>query len=56
MPVRCNGSSMGFVADIRRMNVAITRAKSGLYIMGHTATLEHSPDWRALIAEVCPFP
>jgi len=35
-------TSIGFLADIRRMNVALTRARSSLYVLGHAATLERS--------------
>lgn len=38
-----------FWADERRMNVAITRAKSSLWIVGSAQLLEQSPAWRALI-------
>lgn len=37
-----NVRSVGFLADVRRMNVAFTRAKSSLFILGHAATLERS--------------
>ncbi|KIK69521.1 hypothetical protein GYMLUDRAFT_33895 [Collybiopsis luxurians FD-317 M1] len=44
--------SIGHVKDIRRMNVAITRAKSSLFILGNAATLERSNDtWRAIVAD-----
>lgn len=47
------GSSQGkldaFWADERRMNVAITRAKSSLWIVGNSQLLEQSRAWRALI-------
>jgi hypothetical protein len=36
--------------DTRRMNVALTRAKSSLFILGNSATLERSDDnWRAIV-------
>lgn len=48
-----SGSSHGkldaFWADERRMNVAITRAKSSLWIVGNSQLLEQSRAWRALI-------
>lgn len=48
--VRSNTTnSIGFLADIRRMNVAITRAKYGLYIIGNSRTLNSNPIWRKLI-------
>jgi len=49
--VRANSSaSVGFLEDWRRMNVAITRAKAALFIVGNRATL-HAGDehWRRYI-------
>ncbi|KAJ3977947.1 AAA domain-containing protein [Lentinula raphanica] len=44
---------IGYVKDIRRMNVAITRAKSSLFILGNAATLERSNDtWKDIVADV----
>ena len=41
--VRCNvNRSIGFLADERRMNVALTRAKRGLIVVGHRETLVES--------------
>lgn len=39
---------VGFLADTRRMNVAITRARLALWVLGHHATLQADPTWRAL--------
>ena len=39
---------MGFLADQRRLNVAITRAKHKLIIVGDSATLSSDATWRAL--------
>ena len=45
--VRCNDArSVGFLADQRRLNVAITRAKRGLVLVGDEQTLSASPVWR----------
>ena len=48
--VRSNDiGSIGFLSDTRRMNVAITRARFGLYIIGNAATLRNNDDWGDLI-------
>ncbi|XP_071941243.1 uncharacterized protein [Antedon mediterranea] len=43
------GNNIGFVANRNRMNVALTRAKLALYVVGHLETLKTNPDWCALI-------
>lgn len=36
--------------DVRRMNVALTRAKSSMFILGNAATLERSnADWKEIV-------
>ena len=42
--VRCNTKGqIGFLSDTRRMNVAITRAKKKLVIVGDSSTIRHHP-------------
>jgi len=44
--VRSNrGRQVGFLADWRRLNVLITRAKRGLLIIGNRDTLKADPSW-----------
>lgn len=43
---------IGFLNDLRRMNVAITRARMKLIILGDTSTLSQTPFYRKLIEHV----
>jgi len=43
--------SIGFVADVRRMNVGITRARNSLFIVGHLHSLMKNEEWRSLIED-----
>jgi len=48
--VRANATKeIGFLADIRRMNVALTRAKYSLWVIGNAASLIRNPHWNAFI-------
>jgi regulator of nonsense transcripts 1 len=40
---------IGFLSDPRRLNVALTRAKYGLIILGNPKSLSRSPLWNALL-------
>jgi ATP-dependent exoDNAse (exonuclease V) beta subunit len=42
-------AGVGFLNDIRRMNVALTRAKFACYVIGSEATLRSSKPWTALL-------
>ncbi|KAE9031373.1 hypothetical protein PF011_g155 [Phytophthora fragariae] len=50
-------AGVGFLNDIRRMNVALTRAKFACYVIGKENTLRSSKPWSALLdhAETMPF-
>ena len=44
-----SAAGLGFVADARRLNVALTRARHALYVVGSEESLRASDDWRALL-------
>ncbi|OQV18741.1 ATP-dependent helicase NAM7 [Hypsibius exemplaris] len=44
-----NNVSMGFLADKRRLNVALTRAKSGVIMVGDRTLLEKSVTWQEFL-------
>lgn len=45
------GRGIGFLSDIRRMNVGITRAKSSLWVLGNSQSLMQGEFWRRLIED-----
>ena len=45
------GAGIGFVSDIRRMNVGITRAKCSLWVLGNTQSLMQGEFWAKLIRD-----
>ncbi|WVQ62978.1 uncharacterized protein L199_001127 [Kwoniella botswanensis] len=47
-----NIRTIGFLKDARRMNVALTRAKSSLFVFGNGPTLERSDErWKIIIGD-----
>ncbi|THH12551.1 hypothetical protein EW146_g7587 [Bondarzewia mesenterica] len=44
--------NVGFLADVRRMNVALTRARASLFVLGHSPTLERSDEmWKKIVVD-----
>lgn len=42
---------VGFLNDIRRMNVGLTRAKASLWVLGDSQSLKQGPYWNMLITD-----
>lgn len=49
--VRASNKGIGFLADIRRMNVGLTRAKSSLWVLGSSRALTQGEFWNNLIRD-----
>ncbi|KAL4890709.1 SEN1 N terminal-domain-containing protein [Aspergillus ambiguus] len=49
--VRASNKGIGFLSDIRRMNVGLTRAKSSLWVLGNSQSLEQGEFWNSLIRD-----
>lgn len=48
--VRSNTQKLGFLTDPRRINVALTRARYGLVLIGNTRTLSQNEWWSKLLS------
>jgi senataxin len=50
--VRATGSKgIGFLSDVRRMNVALTRSKHFLFVIANTRSITVNPYWRDLVEQ-----
>lgn len=49
--VRASTQGIGFLNDIRRMNVGLTRAKCSLWVLGNSQSLMQGEFWRALVTD-----
>jgi hypothetical protein len=54
--VRASTSSIGFVGDVRRINVAVTRSRTLRIVVGTSSALKQSSAWRALLEDATAPP
>lgn len=47
----CESRGIGFLNDARRLNVALTRAKCSMFILGRSQTLQQNSLWGELIKD-----
>ncbi|KAH9923478.1 uncharacterized protein BXZ73DRAFT_50943 [Epithele typhae] len=45
-------ASIGFLKSVNRINVALSRAKHGLYVLGNAANLRQNDTWDTILAEM----
>eukprot|EP01133_Synstelium_polycarpum_P003434 gene3434-3899_t len=43
------GNGIGFLSDVRRMNVGLTRSRKAMFVIGHSGLLTMNPDWNDLV-------
>jgi len=46
---RKNTTGIGFLKEWQRLNVAVTRSRYALWIVGHNTTLSNDPEWKNLL-------
>lgn len=44
-------SGIGFLSEFARLNVALTRARLGMYIVAHAATVSQDATWASLVSD-----
>jgi senataxin len=49
--VRASTQGIGFLNDVRRMNVGLTRAKCSLWVLGNSQSLVQGEFWRGLVED-----
>ncbi|KAJ2128004.1 DEAD-box type RNA helicase, partial [Coemansia sp. RSA 678] len=49
--VRAGDAGVGFLADRRRMNVGLTRARKSMFVLGNAKKLSVSPIWNELVSD-----
>lgn len=49
--VRASAGAIGFLNDIRRMNVGLTRAKSSMWVLGDSRSLKSGEWWNKLLQD-----
>ena len=49
--VRASTKGIGFLNDVRRMNVGLTRAKCSLWVLGNSQALIQGEFWRGLVQD-----